>query len=248
MSKIHDMSSFGYRDVPSEVKTRLVRSVFDSVAPHYDVMNDLMSGGLHRLWKDALINWLRPSPAMTLLDVAGGTGDIARRFKHAGGGNVTVCDINESMLKIGRDRALNLGMIEGFDWCIGNAEQLPFEDLSTDSYSVAFGLRNVTRLEVALSEARRVLKPGGHLLCLEFSHVTLPWLARLYEKYSFSVLPFLGSWVAKDAESYRYLAESIRRFPTQPELARMMQDAGFAGITWRNLSSGIVALHSAWRI
>ena len=248
MHKTRDMTSFGYRDVPLEDKTRLVRSVFNSVAPRYDLMNDLMSGGLHRLWKNALIDWLRPSSSMTLLDVAGGTGDIARRFKSAGGGNVTVCDINESMLSIGRDRSLDHGFLTGCDWCVGDAEQLPVNDRSTDSYTVAFGLRNVTQLDMALREAQRVLKPGGHLLCLEFSHVTLPWLANLYDIYSFNVLPTLGRWVAKDAESYRYLVESIRRFPTQSELALMMEDAGFCGVTWRDLSSGVVALHSAWRV
>lgn len=248
MNDTQDMASFGYRDVPAEDKPRLVKSVFNSVAPRYDLMNDLMSGGLHRLWKNALIDWLRPSSSMTLLDVAGGTGDIARRFKSAGGGKVTVCDINESMLSIGRDRSLDHGLLTGCDWCVGDAEQLPVKDRSTDSYTIAFGLRNVTRLDMALREARRVLKPGGHLLCLEFSHVTLPWLANLYDIYSFNVLPSLGRWVARDAESYRYLAESIRRFPTQPELALMMEDAGFFGVTWRDLSSGVVALHSAWRV
>ncbi len=248
MNKTQDMTSFGYRDVLLEDKTKLVRSVFNSVAPRYDLMNDLMSGGLHRLWKNAVIDWLRPSSSMTLLDVAGGTGDIARRFKSAGGGKVTVCDINESMVKIGRDRSLDNGLLIGCDWCVGDAEQLPVEDRSTDSYTIAFGLRNVTRINKALQEARRVLKPGGHLLCLEFSHVTLPWLANLYDIYSFNVLPTLGRWVARDAESYRYLAESIRRFPTQSELALMMEDAGFCGVTWRDLSSGVVALHSAWRV
>lgn len=243
-----DRTHFGFRDVPLGEKSTLVRSVFDSVAPRYDVMNDLMSGGVHRLWKNALIDWLRPAPSMHLLDVAGGTGDIASRFRAAGGGKVTVCDINESMLRHGRDRALDRGLLKGLEWCVGDAEALPVTDRSVDAYTIAFGLRNVTRPEAALREAWRVLKPGGRFLCLEFSRVTLPWLAGLYDRYSFEVLPLLGRWVAKDAESYRYLAESIRRFPPQPALADMMHEAGFAEVSWRNLTGGVVAIHSGWRI
>lgn len=248
MPEAENRTHFGFQEVPVGEKSTLVRSVFDSVAPRYDVMNDLMSGGVHRLWKNALIDWLHPTPAMHLLDVAGGTGDVACRFRAAGGGPVTVCDINESMLRHGRDRAIDRGLLAGFDWCVGDAEALPLADRSVDAFTIAFGLRNVTRPAAALREARRVLKPGGRFLCLEFSRVTLPWLAGLYDRYSFQVLPLLGQWVAKDAESYRYLAESIRRFPPQPELAAMMRAAGFGQVAWRDLIGGVVAIHSGWRI
>lgn len=243
-----EQTHFGFRDVGVGEKSRMVRSVFDSVAPRYDLMNDLMSGGIHRLWKAALIDWLRPTSSMHLLDVAGGTGDIAFRYRASGGGPVTICDINEQMLSHGRDRSIDRNQLTGLDWCVGDGEALPVADRSVDAYTIAFGLRNITHPEIALAEARRVLKPGGRFLCLEFSHVTLPWLAGLYERYSFQVLPLLGRWVAKDAESYRYLAESIRRFPPQSELAAMIRDAGFDQVAWRDLTGGVVALHSGWRI
>lgn len=239
---------FGFRDVDAAEKPALVRDVFDSVATRYDLMNDLMSLGVHRLWKAALIDWLRPRPDMHLLDVAGGTGDIAMRFLDAGGGRVTVCDLTARMVARGRDRALDRGVLAGVDWVVGDAESLPFPDASVDACTIAFGLRNVTGIATALAEARRVLKPGGRFLCLEFSRVATPWLSALYDRYSFSVLPALGAAVARDRDAYVYLAESIRRFPDQDTLAGMIGAAGLERVTYRNLSAGVAALHSAWRI
>ena len=191
-------------------------------------MNDLMSLGVHRLWKASLIDQLKPHKGMHLIDVAGGTGDIANRFQDAGGGNVTVCDINAEMVSVGRDRALDRGTLDGMQWVVGDAEALPFPDRSADAYTIAFGLRNVTEMDNALREARRVLKPGGQFLCLEFSHVVLPLLADVYDRYSFSVVPALGEKVVGDAASYQYLVESIRRFPTQ-EKTRRTNDGQWAG-------------------
>ena len=238
---------FGFRAVAESSKAGLVREVFHSVAGRYDLMNDLMSGGIHRLWKAAMIDWLNPQPGMTLLDVGGGTGDIAFRFLEKGGGRVVVADINREMLSVGRDRAIDRGWIGPLEWVCGDAERLPIADASVDAYTTAFCLRNVTRVPEALKEARRVLKPGGRFLCLEFSRVVLPVLDRLYDAYSFTVLPTLGRVVAGDADSYRYLAESIRRFPSQDVFARMIADAGLARVRYRNLSGGIAAIHSAWR-
>jgi demethylmenaquinone methyltransferase/2-methoxy-6-polyprenyl-1,4-benzoquinol methylase len=249
--------SFGYRKVAAEEKAGLVRGVFDSVASRYDLMNDLMSGGVHRLWKKAMIDWLDPRPGQTVLDVAGGTGDIALRILERWGGSeaaarsgsrILVCDLTPAMLERGRDRAIDRGYLGGIEWIAGNAEALPLEAMSVDAYTIAFGLRNVTHIDRALAEARRVLKPGGRFLCLEFSHVVLPLLDRLYDLYSFSVLPALGKVVAKDEASYRYLAESIRRFPRQEDLVAMIEASGLAQVRYRNLSGGIAALHSAWRI
>lgn len=239
---------FGYREVPEEEKARLVRGVFDSVADKYDLMNDLMSLGVHRLWKAAMIDWLRPRPGMRLVDVGGGTGDIAFRFLERGGGPVTVCDINAEMLGVGKDRAIDRGVLEGITWVTGDAENLPFPDGSFDAYTIAFCIRNVTRPQKALAEARRVLRPGGRFLCLEFSRVALPVLDKIYDEYSFRVLPVLGRMVAGDRESYQYLAESIRRFPPQDEFLAMIEKAGFTRASYRNLSGGIAALHSGWRV
>ncbi len=235
---------FGFRDVPEAEKESLVREVFDSVASRYDLMNDLMSLGVHRLWKNAMIDWLRPRADMTLVDVGGGTGDIAFKFLEHGGGPVTVVDINAEMLERGRDR----GILDGITWVNGDAEKLPIDDMSADAFTIAFCIRNVTHIENALAEARRVLKPGGRFLCLEFSHVTAPMLAKLYDTYSFNVLPVLGARVAGDREAYQYLAESIRRFPDQQTFADMIAGAGLASVKVRNLSGGIAALHSAWRV
>ena len=221
--------------------------MFDSVARRYDLMNDLMSGGIHRLWKSAMLDWLNPRPDMLLLDVAGGTGDIAFRFLDRGGGSVIVVDVNHEMLSVGRDRGLDRGMVAGLSWVCGDAERLPIADGSVDAFTIAFGIRNVTHTGAALAEARRVLKPGGRFLCLEFSCVSLPVLDRLYDTYSFRVLPTLGQFVAGDSDAYRYLAESIRRFPSQDTFARMIRAAGLDLVRWRNLSGGIAALHSAWR-
>ncbi len=238
---------FGYREVAEDDKESLVRDVFDSVASRYDLMNDLMSVGIHRLWKAALMDWLGPRPDMSLLDVGGGTGDIARRFRRRGGGHVWVCDINTEMLATGRDRAIDRGHLEGITWVCGDAERLPIADASVDAYTIAFCIRNVTRIDHALAEARRVLKPGGRFLCLEFSQVVVPVLDRLYDAYSFHVLPALGQMVTGNREAYQYLAESIRRFPAQDAFAAMIAAAGLDQVRVRNLSAGIAAIHSAWR-
>jgi demethylmenaquinone methyltransferase/2-methoxy-6-polyprenyl-1,4-benzoquinol methylase len=243
-----DNASFGFRDVDASEKPGLVRGVFSSVAARYDLMNDLMSGGIHRLWKASLIDQLRPHGRQHLLDVAGGTGDIAFRALAKGGGRVTVCDLTESMVRVGRDRAMDRGMLGGIDWVVGDAQALPVASRSVDAYTIAFGLRNVTDIAAALAEARRVLRPGGKFLCLEFSTVAVPALESLYDTYSFRVLPALGRWVAKDEESYRYLAESIRRFPDQETLAAKMRAAGLERVSHRNLSGGIAAIHQGWRI
>ncbi len=248
---------FGFRRVLPEQKVGLVRAVFDSVADRYDLMNDLMSAGVHRLWKAAMVDWLAPRAGIRLVDVAGGTGDIALRvLERVGGpaanarrgGAVTVCDLNASMLKAGRAKAADRGLVAGATFLCADAEALPMADSSVDAYTIAFGLRNVTRTEAALREARRVLKPGGRFLCLEFSRVTVPLLGALYERYSFTVLPRLGEIVTGDADAYRYLVESIRRFPPQDELADLMGAAGLDNVKYRNLSGGIAALHSAWRL
>jgi demethylmenaquinone methyltransferase/2-methoxy-6-polyprenyl-1,4-benzoquinol methylase len=244
---------FGYRTVSAADKAGLVRGVFDAVAPRYDLMNDLMSAGVHRLWKRAMIDRLQPRPGEAFLDVAGGTGDIALRIVDAIGAEaaaqpVTVCDINAEMLSVGRDRAFDRGLVGEIEWTCGNAETLPFPDMRFDAYTIAFGLRNVTDIPKALSEARRVLKPGGRFLCLEFSRVAVPPLERLYDAYSFTVLPWLGRMVVGNPDAYRYLAESIRRFPDQKNLCALMRAQGFAQVSFRNLSGGIAALHVGWRI
>ncbi|HJQ58180.1 MAG TPA: class I SAM-dependent methyltransferase [Vineibacter sp.] len=241
---------FGERDVPAVAKAGLVRQVFDSVAARYDLMNDLLSLGVHRFWKATMVDALAPRAGMTIVDVASGTGDIAMRVhdRTHGGARIVVCDINHSMLVAGQDRAMDRGILQGPTRVAGDAEALPFGDRSFDAYTIAFGLRNVTDMDRALREAHRVLKPGGRFLCLEFSKVGAPLLARLYDTYSATVLPTLGGLVAGDREAYRYLHESIRRHPPQPTLAAMMTAAGLARATWRDMSGGIVALHSGWRI
>ena len=245
-----DTASFGERDIPAREKAGLVRDVFTSVAGSYDLMNDLMSGGIHRLWKDRMVSALNPRPGQSFLDVAGGTGDIAFRIhdRIAGTGHVVVCDLTEAMLRVGRDRAADRGLFEGLSWVAGDAMRLPVAPRGVDGYTIAFGLRNVTRIEDVLSEAYRVLRPGGTFVCLEFSEVVLPVLDRLYDIYSYNVLPRLGELVANDRESYRYLVESIRRFPPQDELAGMMRDVGFQRVTYRNFSAGIAALHIGRRL
>jgi demethylmenaquinone methyltransferase/2-methoxy-6-polyprenyl-1,4-benzoquinol methylase len=246
---------FGFRTVAEDEKAGLVRGVFDAVAPKYDLMNDLMSGGLHRLWKARLIDTLAPRPGQTFVDVAGGTADVAMRILARVSGKttapqppITVCDINAEMLSHGRNRAIDAGHLSGLMWVCGDAEALPFPDMSFDAYTIAFGLRNVTHTDRALAEARRVLKPGGRFLCLEFSRVVMPVLDRIYDAYSFHVLPWLGGAVAKNREAYVYLAESIRKFPDQDRLAALMGEAGFAQVRYSNFSGGITALHSGWRI
>lgn len=238
---------FGYQTVREEDKADMVRGVFDNVASKYDLMNDAMSLGIHRLWKNRLIEKLRPYPGQKLLDVGGGTGDIAFKYLDAGGDDVTVFDINDEMLAVGRDRAIDRGLLSGIRWMQGNAEELPFEDATFDAYTIAFCIRNVTHIDKALSEAKRVLKPGGHFLCLEFSKVVLPGLDTIYDTYSFSILPKMGELIADDRESYQYLAESIRRFPDQDTFKGMIQDAGLDVVSFENLTGGISCIHSAWR-
>lgn len=241
-------TDFGFRRVDVADHTGLVRGVFDSVARRYDLMNDLMSGGLHRLWKAALQDRLNPRAGMTLLDVAGGTGDIAEGFLKRGGGGAIICDINREMLTAGMDRALDRGNAAGPARICGDAAALPIEHRSVEACTIAFGLRNVTRRTDALTGMHRVLKPGGHFICLEFSPAVLPQLQAIYDTYSFKVLPWLGQRVAGDADSYAYLAESIRKFPAPEQLTAEMRDAGFGNVTQTPMSGGIVWLHSGWRI
>jgi demethylmenaquinone methyltransferase/2-methoxy-6-polyprenyl-1,4-benzoquinol methylase len=239
---------FGYRRVDRAEKAGMVRAVFDSVAPRYDLMNDLMSLGIHRVWKQIFISDLQPRPTHTLLDLAGGTGDISFGWLKRGGGPVLLTDINKSMLSVARDRSLNQGFAGEVSLVVADAEKLPLPDRCVDRVSIAFGLRNCTDKSAVLREARRVLKPGGRFLCLEFSRVTVYARTPVYDTWSFKVLPRLGRMVAGDEESYRYLAESIRTFPDQQKLAAMMRDAGFARVNVRNLSAGIAAIHSGWRL
>jgi demethylmenaquinone methyltransferase/2-methoxy-6-polyprenyl-1,4-benzoquinol methylase len=245
-------TDFGFRRVPEAAKAPLVRALFDSVAERYDLMNDLMSAGIHRQWKAEMVRWLNPRPGQRLVDVAGGTGDIARRalpgLKPEAGGGVVVCDANPQMLEIGRARALDDGILGGIEWLAGDAEAMPFADCSFDLYTIAFGLRNVTRLDRALTEARRVLKPGGRFLCLEFAPAVAALLQPLYDFYSFQVLPLLGQIVTGNREAYAYLAESIRRFPAQSALSKQIAAAGLDRARYRNLTGGIAAIHSAWRL
>jgi demethylmenaquinone methyltransferase / 2-methoxy-6-polyprenyl-1,4-benzoquinol methylase len=248
-----DGVDFGFRKVPAEDKQRLINEVFARVADRYDQMNDLMSAGLHRLWKDdlvAMVNPPRGSRRFEVLDMAGGTGDIALRIAKASGAgtHVTVVDVSPEMVAQGAERARQEGVSQRLTFVVGNAEQLAFADRAFDIYTIAFGLRNVTRLEDALSEAYRVLKPGGRFLCLEFSHMHVPGLKQLYDAYSFTAIPAMGKLVTGDGAPYRYLVESIRRFPKQQELANSIAQAGFARVTYRNMLGGIVAIHSGWRL
>lgn len=244
--------SYGFRQVGEGEKQGLVNTVFHRVAERYDLMNDLMSGGLHRLWKDGMVAWLAPSkrPGFKALDVAGGTGDIAFRIVDAsrGAARVTVLDINGSMLEVGQDRAEKKGIADNLTFVEANAEELPFEDASFDAYTIAFGIRNVPHIDRALDEAFRVLKPGGRFLCLEFSDVDMPLLDKVYEAWSFNAIPRIGQAVTGDREPYRYLVESIRKFPNQRNFATMIEKAGFSRVTWRDYSGGIAALHSGWKI
>ncbi len=243
---------FGFREIAAAEKGARVRGLFERVAGRYDLMNDLMSGGVHRLWKEALVDRLDPRPDLRLLDVAGGTGDIAFRVAERLGEGlrepILVCDLTEGMLAAGRDRAAERGLSDRLAWLCGDAQSLPLPDRSVTAYTIAFGLRNVTDIDLALAEARRVLRPGGRFLCLEFSQVVLPVLAQLYDIYSFRVLPAMGAAVAGDRDAYAYLVESIRRFPAQEALCRKIAKAGFDMVRYRNLTGGIAALHTAWRL
>ena len=254
MGKSGDTTHFGYRTVAREEKAGLVRGVFDQVAGHYDLMNDVMSGGLHRIWKRQMVEWLNPTPDMRLLDVAGGTGDIALRIREYCASRyghtpaITLCDINHEMLKEGRKRTINEGILDGIRWVCGDAQSLPFEDGSLDAYTIAFGIRNVTDIDTALREAHRVLKPGGRFLCLEFSQVRPEPLARIYDLYSMHIIPQFGKVFAGASEPYQYLVESIRQFPDQETFLQKIRQVGFGNAGYRNLTAGVVALHSGWRI
>jgi len=253
MNQPDETTHFGFRDVPLGDKQTMVNDVFHSVARRYDLMNDLMSAGLHRVWKDLMINALNPPRSdipFALLDVAGGTGDIAFRAADAAGSGfkATVCDINSDMLGVGRERAIARHLDDGVSFVEGNAEELAFANSSFDAYTIAFGIRNVTRIDHALREAYRVLRPGSRFLCLEFSSVDVPGLDRIYDLFSFTVIPQLGRAVTGDAESYQYLVESIRKFPKPGAFAKMIEQAGFSRVGWQSFSGGIVALHSGWRL
>lgn len=250
MTQITDKTThFGRETIPEADKATRVRGVFSSVASKYDVMNDVMSMGIHRIWKDAMMDWLAPRAGQKLLDVAGGTGDIAFRFlKRAGSGHATVLDLTEPMLIAGRQRAEADQMADSLDWVVGDAMALPFEDNSFDVFTISFGIRNVTRPQEALNEAYRILRPGGRLMVLEFSQLPNAAMQKAYDIYSFNVIPRLGKLIANDYDSYQYLVESIRNFPDQDTFLDMVRQAGFENAKYRNLSLGIAALHSGWKI
>jgi demethylmenaquinone methyltransferase/2-methoxy-6-polyprenyl-1,4-benzoquinol methylase len=242
---MNDQVSFGYEEVSPEEKTRRVGAVFSSVAKKYDIMNDAMSAGLHRLWKDKFVRRVKPRAGEAILDMAGGTGDIAFRMARHGA-LVTVSDINEDMLAVGMERAAKRG-IEGLSWSPQNAETLTFADRAFDAYTIAFGIRNVTRIDAALAEAYRVLKFGGRFFCLEFSTTEWPGFKEAYDAYSHHLVPRLGQMIAGDAESYRYLVESIRRFPPMPQFEQMIREAGFTRTKVEPILGGLVAIHSGWK-
>ncbi len=247
--KSEKTTHFGYQDVPEAEKAGMVHGVFSNVASKYDIMNDVMSGGIHRIWKDAMMDWLAPRSGQRLLDVAGGTGDIAFRFlKRAGAAEAVVLDMTENMLIEGRKRAEAEALSSQLEWIVGDAMALPFEDNSFDVYTISFGIRNVTRVADALSEAYRVLRPGGRLMVLEFSQLPNPAMQKAYDLYSFNVIPRMGQLVAGDSDSYQYLVESIRKFPDQETFAGMIRDAGFGNVSYRNMTFGVAALHAGWKI
>jgi len=240
---------FGFQTVGEGEKAGMVHGVFSNVASKYDIMNDVMSVGIHRLWKDAMMDWLAPRDGQALLDVAGGTGDIAFRFlKRAPGATATVCDMTEPMLIEGQKRAEAEAMADKLDWVVGDAMALPFESNQFDVYTISFGIRNVTRIPDALAEAFRVLKPGGRLMVLEFSQIPNDLMQKAYDLYSFNIIPRMGQVIANDRDSYQYLVESIRKFPDQDRFADMIREAGFEQVKYRNLSMGIAALHSGWKL
>ena len=240
---------FGFKTVLETEKADRVKSVFGSVASRYDIMNDVMSGGMHRIWKDAMMDWLAPRAGQRLLDVAGGTGDIALRFlKRAGSAQVTVIDLTAEMLEVGKQR-VDVELIGGqLDWIVGDAMSLPFNDNSFDVYTISFGIRNVTRPEDALREAYRVLRPGGRIMVLEFSLIPSDMLRWIYDRYSFNFIPLMGEMIANDRDSYQYLVESIRKFPDQDSFLDMIREAGFENAKYRNLTMGVSCLHSGWKL
>ncbi len=247
--KKENTTHFGFETILEKDKSDKVQGVFSSVASKYDVMNDVMSLGIHRVWKDTMMDWLAPIRGQALLDVAGGTGDISFRFlKRAHGANATVLDLTEPMLAEGRKRAENVGISGQLEWVVGDAMALPFEDDSFDVYTISFGIRNVTDPQKALSEAYRVLKPGGRIMVLEFSHIPNDLLQWFYDKYSFNVIPRLGQIIASDSSSYQYLVESIRKFPKQESFMKLVNAAGFENTKYRNLTMGVACLHSGWKI
>lgn len=249
MTESDKTTHFGFETVREEDKAGRVQGVFSSVASKYDIMNDVMSGGVHRIWKDAMMDWLAPRPGQRLLDVAGGTGDISFRFlKRAGSGHSIVLDITESMLVEGRKRAEAESMHDQLDWVVGDAMALPFPDNTFDVYTISFGIRNVTRPQEALNEAFRVLRPGGRLMVLEFSQLPNPMMQKAYDAYSFNVIPRMGQIIAGDRDSYQYLVESIRNFPDQETFLGMVRAAGFDNAKYRNLTLGVAALHSGWKL
>jgi demethylmenaquinone methyltransferase/2-methoxy-6-polyprenyl-1,4-benzoquinol methylase len=240
---------FGFQTVDEDAKAGMVHGVFTNVASKYDVMNDAMSMGIHRIWKEAMMDWLAPRGGQKLLDVAGGTGDVSFKFlKRAGYGHATVCDMTEGMLVAGAQRPEALERANELDWVVGDAMALPFPDNTFDVYTISFGIRNVTRIPDALAEAHRVLRPGGRIMVLEFSQLPNAMMQKAYDLYSFNVIPKMGKLIANDAESYQYLVESIRKFPDQETFAGMIREAGFANVKYRNLSMGIAALHSGWKV
>ncbi len=241
---------FGFKDVDEDAKAGMVHGVFSSVASKYDVMNDAMSMGIHRVWKEAMMDWLAPQPGQKLLDVAGGTGDISFKFndRAKGQAHATVLDMTESMLIEGRKRPEAAAMGERLDWVVGDAMALPFKDNTFNVYTISFGIRNVTRIQDAINEAYRVLRPGGRFMVLEFSAIPNPAMQWAYDRYSFNVIPKLGEIIANDRDSYQYLVESIRKFPKQEVFAEMIRTGGFEMVKYRNLSLGIAALHSGWKI
>ena len=250
MSAEDRTTHFGFQTVGEDEKAGMVHGVFSRVASKYDIMNDLMSVGIHRAWKAAMMDWLAPRPGQRLLDVAGGTGDVAFRFldRAGAGAQATVCDMTAPMLEEGRKRAEAESLADRLDWVVGDAMALPFADNSFDVYTISFGIRNVTRIPDALREAFRVLRPGGRLMVLEFSQLPNPLMQKAYDLYSFNVIPVMGQVVAGDRDSYQYLVESIRKFPDQETFAQMIRDAGFGQVKYRNLTMGIAALHSGWKI
>lgn len=240
---------FGTQTIREDEKAGMVRDLFSDVANKYDVMNDVMSMGIHRIWKEAMMDWLAPRAGQKLLDVAGGTGDVSFKFlKRAGHGHATVCDLTEGMLIEGRKRAEAEALQDSLDWVVGDAMDLPFEDSTFDVYTISFGIRNVTRPQEALNEAYRVLKPGGRLMVLEFSQLPNPMMQKAYDLYSFNVIPRMGQMIANDRDSYQYLVESIRNFPDQDTFLGMVRSAGFENAKYRNMTMGIAALHSGWKI